>query len=281
MEQFELLKAAKEDEMAAGKKQIAEFDAEIAALGEKAAQEAKELEEVEEQLGWDKEFLANLKKKCEENEAEFDERMKSRLAEIAAVEDTIKFLNSDEAFAVFDKTVNSAFLQTASSRRGAVAVIERLVEHGSRPQLALLLVSAQLDAFTKVKALIDKMVAELSQQQKDEIAHRDYCIEELNNNNRSTAAATDKKELLEAKIEDLKKAIKKMTEDIEAHKATTSESQQQMGPASDTREAENVDYQQTISDQRLTQMILKKALARMKQVYYFLQQPGAPHIQTP
>merc|ERR1719191_2425004 len=85
LEQFELLKAAKEEEMAAGKKQIADYDAEIAALGEKAALEAKELEEVEEQLGWDKEFLLNLRKKCDENEAEFDLRMKSRLAEIAAV----------------------------------------------------------------------------------------------------------------------------------------------------------------------------------------------------
>merc|ERR1719191_2437440 len=72
-EQFELLKAAKEDEMAAGKKQIADYDAEVAALGEKAAQEAKQLEEVEQQLGWDKEFLADLRKKCAANEAEFDE----------------------------------------------------------------------------------------------------------------------------------------------------------------------------------------------------------------
>jgi len=120
----------------------------------------------------------------------------------------------------------------------------------------------------------------LAQQQKDEIAHRDWCIDELNANNRSTAAATDKKELLEAKIEDLKKSIEKMTKDIETHTATIAETQKQMGRASDTREAENVDYQQTIVDQRLTQAILKKALDRMKQVYYLLQQPGAPHIQT-
>merc|ERR1719262_185583 len=122
-----------------------------------------------------------------------------------------------------------------------------------KPKLALLLVSAQLDAFTKVKELIDKMVAELSQQQKDEIAHRDWCVDELNKNNRSTAAAEDKKELLEAKIEDLKKAIEKMTKDIETHKATIAETQKQMGRASDVREAENVDYQQTVTDERLTQ----------------------------
>ena len=32
------------------------------------------------------------------------------------------------------------------------------------------------EAFTKVKELIDKMVAELTKQQADEVDHRDFCI---------------------------------------------------------------------------------------------------------
>merc|ERR1719277_1001244 len=44
---------------------------------------------------------------------------------------------------------------------------------------------------------------------------------------------------------------------------------------------ESAEYQQTISDQRLTQMILQKAVVRMREVYAFLQQqPGAAHIAT-
>merc|ERR1719251_400538 len=56
-----------------------------------------------------------------------------------------------------------------------------------------------------------------------------------------------------------------------------------MKRASEIREGEDADYQQTMQDQRLTQMILKKALARMKEVYLLQQRarrPGAPHIQT-
>mmetsp|Transcript_54894 Transcript_54894/g.141564 ORF Transcript_54894/g.141564 Transcript_54894/m.141564 type:complete len:205 (+) Transcript_54894:2-616(+) len=56
--------------------------------------------------------------------------------------------------------------------------------------------------------------------------------------------------------------------------------QEQMKRASETREAENGDFQQTVADQRLTQMILAKALKRMKQVYYLIQAPGGPHIET-
>jgi len=160
-------------------------------------------------------------------------------------------------------------------------VLRQAASRSANPGLALLATSVQLDAFTKVKAEIDKMVTELSKQQEDEIEHRDWCIDELNANNRSTAAAYDKKAALEAKIEDLNKTIVSLTEDIESAKATIDETQTQMGRASDTREAENADYQETIVDQRLTQMILRKALDRMKMVYALLQQqPGAPHIET-
>merc|ERR1719198_309678 len=56
----------------------------------------------------------------------------------------------------------------------------------------------------------------------------------------------------------------------------------QMKRASETREAENADFQVTVNDHRVMSIILTKALNRMKEVYALLQQrqPGAPHIQT-
>merc|ERR1719395_422373 len=81
---------------------------------------------------------------------------------------------------------------------------------------------------------------------------------------------------------DLTKNIEKLTKDIDAAKAAVAESKNQMKRASETREAENADFQTTVSDHRVMSMILTKALNRMKQVYALLQQqkPGAPHIQT-
>merc|ERR1719265_2710673 len=114
-EEFTALKAAAESEMATMKKQQDMAETELAATTEAHAQAAQELEDTEEQLALDREFLANLKKKCEASDKEFAERMKSRMEEIAAVQDTIKFLNSDEAYEMFDKTVNSAFTQVANS----------------------------------------------------------------------------------------------------------------------------------------------------------------------
>jgi len=150
------------------------------------------------------------------------------------------------------------------------------------PKLAMLATSAQLDAFTKVIAEIDKMVVELKKQQEDEIAHRDYCIDAKNKNARETKAAYDKKASLETKIADLTKTIQTLYESIAASEKAIKEMQSQMKKASEIREGENAEFQQTITDQRLTQMILSKALNRMKEVYALVQRqaPGAPHIQT-
>merc|ERR1719395_307252 len=169
-------------------------------------------------------------------------------------------------------------------RQRAVSALQRAAGLSGSPQVSLLAASAQLDACTKVKELIDKMVAELTKQQKDEVDHRDWCIDELNSNKRATTAAYDKKSSLEAQMADLKKTIEKLSKDIDASEKAVAETKNQMKRASETREADNADFQTTVSDHRVMSMILTKALDRMKQVYALLQQrglkPGAPHIQT-
>merc|ERR1719456_120249 len=76
--------------------------------------------------------------------------------------------------------------------------------------------------------------------------------------------------------------IEKLTKDLDASEKAVVEMMDQMKRASETREAENGDFQTTVSDHRVMSIILTKAIDRMKQVYALLQQrqPGAPHIQT-
>jgi len=277
-EDFAKLKLAKETELGAEKKLQIELEAHLSEFKTKHANILLELENLLKLLADGKTFLAKLRKMCAEADAEYEARMKGRLAEIAACEDAIKILNSDEAFANFDKTT---FIQIAAegqeamkARMKVVSVLREVASHSTNPRIALLMTSAQLDAFEKVKAEIDKMVAELTKQQAEEVEQRDWCVSEMNENERDTAAEYDKKAKLEATIADLKKEIKSLGESIEQAHADIAETQVEMGKRSDNREAENADYQQTISDQRLTQMILKKALDRLKQVYFL--QKGTP-----
>merc|ERR1719454_2565624 len=279
-EDFAKLKLAKETELAAEKKLEIELEAHLGEFKEKHANILLELENLIKLLADGKTFLAKLRKMCAEADAEFEARMKARLAEIATCEDAIKIINSDDSFANFGKTVNS-FVQIAAegqeamkARRKVVSLLKDVAAPSTNPRIALLLTSAQLDAFEKVKAEIDKMVAELTKQQAEEVEQRDWCVSEMNENERDAAATYDKKAKLEATIADLKKEIKSLGETIEQAQADIAETQVEMGKRGDNREAENADYQQTISDQRLTQMILKKALDRLKQVYFL--QKGTP-----
>merc|ERR1740123_994298 len=292
---FKALKEAKEEQIASGRALVAKLDGEIADLKAAHAAAFKELEDTKAQLALDRTFLANLKQKCQETDAEFEVRVQDRLTEIAAVDDTIKILNSDTSFDNFDKTVNVALfqtsatvaqLETAEQQQRLSRVAAALQGAASKlgvPQLALVASRAQLDTFTKVKELIDKMVAELTKQQQDEVEHKDWCISSINRNNRSTDAANDKKNNLLSKIQDLEEYIEDLARKIQSGVDTIAEMQDQMKRASEIREAEHHDYQVTVDDQRMTQVILGKAIARLQEVYAFVQQPatvGAAHVHT-
>jgi DNA repair exonuclease SbcCD ATPase subunit len=287
-EDFNALKAAKEAEIAAGRKQQAQLEQDDAEFREKNEEAYQEFLDTQEQVKIDQTFLRNLKKKCAETDAEFEKRMKGRLEEIKAVEDTIAFLNSDGAFANFEKTVNTAFVQVSSRRSRSKTLESRrhraaevLRNAAGNGQFAALAVTVELDGFEKAIAAIDKMVVDLMKQQAEEVQHKDWCQEELQNNAQETQANEDKKASLQASISDLKKTIEKLTKEIEANKKAIAEMQVEMKRASEVREAENADFQETVNDQRITQVILQKAIARMSQVFALLQQqPGAPHIQT-
>jgi chromosome segregation ATPase len=285
VEEFTALKESKMSEIDTAKATIVQYDQDLAELGEQNAEAMKELEDTQEQLALDQTFLATLNKKCANSDEQFEARVKARLAEIAAVEDTIEILNSDTSFEAFDKGVNS-FLQVDSEdknkRNRAVQVLRNAAARSKNPALALIAVSAQLDVFTKIKAEIDKLIGEMEAQQADEVEHRDFCIKSLNDNNRSQTAAYEKKDSLTTRIADLEKNIETLTANIETTTQEIADTQTQMGRRSETREAENGDYQATVQEQRLTQMILQKAIDRMAQVYALLQarQPGAPHTQT-
>merc|ERR1719356_1411976 len=100
-----------------------------------------DLSDTEAALLEDKQFLADLSKNCETKEAEWDEIVKTRTEELAALAETIKVLNDDEALDLFKKTLPSAassFVQVkvagASVRKRALAVI-RAAQQSSKPAL--------------------------------------------------------------------------------------------------------------------------------------------------
>merc|ERR1719265_655541 len=129
---YQEMMIAKKKEVAAATKAIEEKLQRVADLGVEIAQMKNDLGDTEEALMEDKAFLADLEKNCAKKKAEWAERVKTRTLELAALADTIKILNDDDALELFKKTLPSAsasFLEVQVSadamRARALATIRR------------------------------------------------------------------------------------------------------------------------------------------------------------
>jgi outer membrane murein-binding lipoprotein Lpp len=111
------------------------------------------------------------------------------------------------------------------------------------------------------------MVDKLIKEKEDEIKHKDFCIEEINNNERDTEMKERDRDDLVAKIDDLASTIDSLAKEIEVLKAEVAEMQVQMKRAGEDREKANKEFQMTVADQRATQKLLAAALNILKGFY--------------
>merc|ERR1712203_293391 len=267
---YEDLKAAKEEEIAAGQEQIDKKTAELADTDEKNAQAKEDIEDTKKSLSADEEFLMMLKEKCSMTDKEWEERQKTRQLEMEAVSKALAVLSGDDAHDLFTRTFNPAFLQedTQDSRRArASKVLMNAAKKLNNPKLSNLAYRVRLDAFTRVKKAIDDMVAQLLKEKADEIKHKDFCTDEFNSNQLQTEKKDREKQDLIANIEELESTIKALAEAIETLKSEIAEMQVQLKRAGEDREKQNKEFQSTVADQRETQKLLTAALGVLQDFY--------------
>merc|ERR1712045_55749 len=140
---YEDLKAAKEDEIAAGQEQIDKKTAELADTDEKNAQAKEDIEDTKKSLSADEEFLMMLKEKCSMTDKEWEVRQKTRQSEMEAVSKALAILSGDDAHDLFTRTFNPALVQSESSvhsarRSQASNLLAAVAKKFNNPRLATL-----------------------------------------------------------------------------------------------------------------------------------------------
>merc|ERR1719335_1331530 len=115
-------------------------------------------------------------------------------------------------------------------------------------QLSQMAVDVKLDAFTKVKAAMDKMIQELKAQQAEEVKLKEFCTTELNENEKQTYSTNQHLTDVKAKIEGLEATISTLSKEIEAAKEEIATTQIEIKKAGEVREKENADFQTTIGE---------------------------------
>merc|ERR1719163_105039 len=167
---------------------------------------------------------------CKQAEQEYAKRVPDRAEEVQAINETLKILTSDDARDLFKDTIS--FLQVdsnldqkavsaaaAKQRRAmqqALWKVLRVARKNKDLVLASLAIRANLDAFTKVKAMMDKMLVELQAQQKAEYEKWELCKKDIDTTEDKIKAATWTKEDLEERELGLENNIAKLKNEIEA-----------------------------------------------------------------
>jgi len=281
---YEALKASKTAEIAAGTDQRDSKVDERSETDEKLALAKEDLADTKKTLSADEAYLATLKDTCSLTDKEYEERLKTRQLEMEAVSKALAVLSGDDAHDLFTKTFD--FMQekstTSSVRRlQASRVLSDAAKEFHNPRLTTLAVKVRLDAFTKVKKAIDDMIAELLKQKEAEIKKKDFCVDELDTNERDTQTNEQIKSDLTTKIADLELKIETLTKSIEKLKADIGDAQVMLKRAGEDREKESANFQMTVSDQKETMALLEKALGILQEFYgkaAFLQkaEPAGP-----
>merc|ERR1719253_503659 len=284
-ENFANLKAAKEAEIAAATEQEKAKTAELADTLNKMAKAKRDLEKTEAALAADTEFLANMKKDCQAEDENYKKRAEIRSQEIVALAETLKILNDDDARTLFGKSVGTSFIQESSEQkamlmdRAAKKAMMRIAEVARRHKnwaLASLAVRVRLDAFTKIKEMMDKMLVELKKQQQEEYEKAEACKKDIDETEDTIKEKNNLKDDLDEKHKSLKNSLETLATEIAELQKEEEEMKIALKQAGEQRKGENQIFQQSVMDQRATVNILNKALARLKSFYEssFIQQPG-------
>jgi len=270
---FQSLRAAKTSEIAAATKQSDMKQTELANLLAKVAESKEDIESTKEALSADEQMLLEATKSCATEEEEYAGRTKVRSEEIAALGETLNILTGDDARDLFSKTISFMQIASDSSTDSNIAVttamqkVMAVAKKHKNWALATLAVHMKLDAFKKVKEAMDKMTAELKEQQAAEVEKKDFCSKKIDETEHFIKVGKQTAEDLDGKHKDLSSTIEGLKSSISVLQTEVSEAEVALKRAGEDRKAANKIFQSAMSDQRATIQILNMALNRLKEFY--------------
>merc|ERR1719174_1307030 len=250
-----------------------------------------ELATVTEELGTDQEFLGDLTTRCAEKKKEYEHRTMLRANEDAAIAQAISILNSDAAFATFDKAgvqsfAQQSFVQLKQSETKVVRgkVLQELLGAGRKLQsLKIARIASALAAFNpfeKVLAMIRETITLIEEEEKTDVQKKDWCrtpeqtgeqdVNEQNQEDKEKDMATLDGNIgqLQISIDDTKENINLATQDLNTNRETQT-------TTTTTRKEENALFHEELKNSQDVQAILSKAIEVLTKYYEFLHSHNA------
>mmetsp|Transcript_45087 Transcript_45087/g.107153 ORF Transcript_45087/g.107153 Transcript_45087/m.107153 type:complete len:714 (+) Transcript_45087:61-2202(+) len=265
---FEEFMATKAEELAALEDMLRKHIADKAEAEQMLAEAVQTYDDVEAQMKADVEFFDTTKTGCQAKSAEWSQRKALRDAELKGIDEALEILSSDEARELFGKSIKAGiktgtFLQLSgishhaavkphSQPVGAQAAFMKAFKalkakatasHSLRlATLAATVKTADVGHFDKVLEAIDTMIQVLKDEQAEDFAKRDQCVEQYKEINSTIANLTWQIEKNNAKITKLIALIAQRKEEKEATIKAIEENRDAMKTMTDRRGEENEAY---------------------------------------
>jgi chromosome segregation ATPase len=275
---YDGLMAAKKKEVQSLTNMIEDKLQRVGDLGVEIQEMKNDLGDSADSLADDKKFLADLDKNCAGKQKLYDENVKMRGQELAALADTIKILNDDDALELFKKTLpgaSASFLQiqvSAGAMKARALSLIQVAQSSSterRPALDFIALSlrGKKIGFDKIIGMIDDLVAELKVEQETDDKKKEYCAEEFDK-------SEDKHKVLTKSISDLESAIAESEEGITTTKAEIEALSdgikaldKSVAEATEQRKEENEEYTALMAGNGAAKELLAFAKNRLNKFY--------------
>jgi len=243
------------------------------------ADTTKAYEDTEKQMKADIEFFGQTKEACLSKHEEWTIRKKLRDQEIEGIDKALEILTSDDARALFAKSIKpgvESFLQMASvvdaqaPNARAYNALKVQVKKSHSVRLAALAVrirTAKFGHFEDVIKAIDEMIKTLEEEGADDLAKKTQCLDEYQEIDKTVADLDWKIKNNEAKIAKLEKLIELRTKEKEAAIQKKEETEQYIKDITAERKEENDAYLAAKKDDEDAIELLEKARDVMAKYY--------------
>merc|ERR1719352_526482 len=246
----------------------------------------------EDQLKAEISLFDTTKESCAEKTEDWSKRSSLRKTELDGVKKALEVLTSDEAKELFAKSIKpgfsgggaSSFIQvasltdTATADQKALIVLEKRAEESQSFRLAALAADIRMQDhghFDAVIKSIDDLLAQLDEEEKEDIAKVDSCKEEYKDLTSSKNDLDWKIENNKAKVQKHEKAISQKTEAKEVTIESIEDADKQLADMLKERKEGNDAYKKAKDDDEKAIALLRKANQALAKYYEtaFLQQP--------
>jgi len=271
---FNGLQAAKNKEIQASTESIEENSAKIGELGVSIVTMQGNKKDTADTIGADEGFLEELGKNCKDMEKDFEQIVATRSEELAAIADTIKVLNDDDALELFKKTVPSpSLLQVQETNKAlkskALSMIASARGSVASPQLDLisLALRSKKVSFDKVIKMVDNMVEALKKEQSDDDTKNDYCKEELHKADQAKKELQHKLMTLSNEMQDHNDNLDRLRNQVAELEQGIKDLDKAVADATEQRKEEHDEYVQEAAENRGALQILEFARNRLNKFY--------------